>query len=209
MVRLFRIYTKGGDKGKTSLGDGTRVKKTEGRIGVIGSIDEVNASIGVCRSTLVHASLPKEAQGDIDLFLRCCQNDLFDIGADLCLPKGEGLRLTSDQVTFLEKTIDEWNTSLAPLTSFILPGGCLFSAHVHMARTIVRRTERLLWQFDEELKNPPHHDIDEKEESPSLNPIIRMYINRLSDALFVLGRVGNAYGNEDILWEPGKGRVQK
>lgn len=186
MVLLTRIYTKGGDKGKTSLGTGKRVLKFESRIAAIGDVDEANASIGVARLY---------AAGEIDRLLYHIQNDLFDVGADLCVPeneeKKERLRLHPHQVTFLEEKIDHYNASLPPLHSFILPGGSSLSAYLHQARTIVRRAERTLCL----LKN-----------AEPINEIIIQYVNRLSDFLFVLARYDNHQKNGDILWNPGANR---
>lgn len=188
MVLLTRIYTKGGDKGKTSLGDGTRVHKSTLRIDVIGTVDEANASLGLCR-------LYTHDNHKIDTLLARIQNDLFDIGADLCVPGDPGnkaLRILSSQVIFLEGQIDFFNESLKPLTSFILPGGSALSAHLHMARTLVRRAERLACAlFDHE---------------PILNLEIIKYLNRLSDMLFVLSREANDRGDQDVLWVPGQNR---
>lgn len=186
MVLLSRIYTKGGDKGKTSLGDGTRVAKSSRRIDVIGTIDEANAAMGLCRLYTMEDTSPNHEH---DVLLQTIQNTLFDMGADLCVPKGEGLRLSPDLVKHLETLMDQWTAHLAPLTSFILPGGSPLAAHLHMARTIVRRAERLACALFEE--------------DPMLNPTIIHYLNRLSDTLFVLSRVVNAMGAKDVLWIPG------
>ncbi|HUX79238.1 MAG TPA: cob(I)yrinic acid a,c-diamide adenosyltransferase [Alphaproteobacteria bacterium] len=186
MVLLTRIYTRGGDKGKTSLGTGKRVLKSSPRIAAIGDVDEANASIGIAR---LHAA------GDIDLLLFRIQNDLFDIGADLCIPEDKEnkvrLRLHSHQVAFLEKSIDLYNKSLPPLNSFVLPGGTSLSAHLHQARTIVRRAERTICIL--------------RDREP-VNEIIIHYINRLSDFLFVLARYDNHQKEGDILWVPGLNR---
>lgn len=186
MVLLTRIYTKGGDKGKTSLGTGKRVLKFESRIAAIGDVDEANASLGVARLY---------ATGEMDQLLFHIQNDLFDVGADLCVPeddeKGERLRLHPHQVTFLEEKIDHYNASLPPLNSFVLPGGSSLSASLHQARTIVRRAERTVCY----LKN-----------AEPINEIIIQYVNRLSDLLFVLARYDNHQKGGDILWIPGANR---
>jgi len=183
MVKLTRIYTRGGDKGKTSLGHGKRVLKTDARIEVIGAVDESNAAIG-----LIECS----AQKDLMEIIKRIQNDLFDVGADLCVPEQDNtkgkLRITSDQVQFLEKTIDRYNARLNPLTSFVLPGGSRSSAGLHFARTVVRRAERRACLLH--LEN-------------GINPEIIRYLNRLSDLLFVLARVMNDNGQNDVLWIPG------
>lgn len=186
MVQLTRIYTKGGDKGKTSLGTKTRVLKSSLRIETIGDVDEANASLGVVRLY---------TEEEIDKLLSHIQNDLFDIGADLCLPeqKGneKGLRLHPHQVTFLEEKIDYYNKPLPPLQSFVLPGGTSLSALLHQARTIVRRAERTACRLNEQEQ---------------LNETIISYLNRLSDLLFVLARYANHQKGGDILWVPGSNR---
>jgi cob(I)alamin adenosyltransferase len=186
MVRLTRIYTKGGDKGTTSLGTGTRVPKHDLRVEAYGTVDEANAAIGLAR---LHTS------GDADAALARIQNDLFDLGADLCAPEGEGskerLRITDAQVERLEQEIDAMNEQLAPLNSFVLPGGSPASAHLHMARTIARRAER---------------DMTRLAEQQPVNPAAIRYINRLSDHLFVLARYENDKGGKDVLWKPGANR---
>ncbi len=182
MVVLSRIYTKTGDKGKTSLGNGKRIAKSSIRIETIGTVDEVNAFLGLCR-------LHTAQREDIDKILHRLQNDLFDVGADLCLPEGEGLRISPNQTVCLERTIDHFNASLRPLTSFILPGGSALSTYLHCARTIVRRAERLICTL--------------QEEESSLNPELVKYLNRLSDLLFVLCRSANGNGENDVLWVPG------
>jgi len=183
MVRLDRIYTRGGDKGMTSLGDGARVAKHAPRIELLGAIDEANAAIGLAR---LHTS------GDDDAALARIQNDLFDLGADLCVPvttEGKSrLRVAQAQVDRLESEIDAMNESLAPLTSFILPGGRPASAHVHFARTLARGAERQLSRLAD---------------SETINPLTLAYLNRLSDYLFVLARRLNDNGAADVLWEPG------
>ncbi|MBX9976788.1 MAG: cob(I)yrinic acid a,c-diamide adenosyltransferase [Alphaproteobacteria bacterium] len=190
MVVLSKIYTKTGDKGKTGLGNGKRVPKSSLRIDVIGAVDEANAALGLCR---LHASHNKES----DILLYHLQNDLFDVGADLCLPEGDGLRIAPSQVKFLEQTIDYYNSSLPSLRSFILPGGSALSSYFHLARTIVRRAERLTCALQEKL-------VSDKE--PELNSEIIKYLNRLSDLLFVLCRVANHNGENDVLWVPGAHR---
>jgi cob(I)alamin adenosyltransferase len=186
MVRLTRIYTKGGDQGTTSLGTGKRVPKHDQRVAAFGTVDEANAAIGIAR---LHT------KGDEDAMLARIQNDLFDLGADLCAPEGEGakdrLRIIDSQVERLEHEIDRMNEALAPLNSFVLPGGSAASAYLHLARTITRRAER---------------DITRLAESEPVNPAAIRYINRLSDHLFVLARWLNDKGAEDVLWKPGANR---
>ncbi len=187
MVTLSRIYTRGGDKGETSLGDGSRVGKQDPRVAAYGTVDETNGVVGLAR---LHT------QGEADAMLARIQNDLFDLGADLCTPEGgrkaEGaLRIVDAQVERLEREIDRMNAELEPLTSFILPGGTAASAYLHFARTVARRAERLIC------------DLAEKEE---VNPVAVRYMNRLSDHLFVLARWENEKGSRDVLWVPGGNR---
>jgi cob(I)alamin adenosyltransferase len=189
MVRLTRIYTKGGDKGETSLGDGTRVPKHALRVAAYGTVDEANAAIGLAR---LHAGADPEAEA----MLARIQNDLFDLGADLCTPedgrRGEGaLRILPAQVARLEGEIDAMNAALKPLDSFILPGGTAAAAHLHLARTVTRRAERL---------------VSELAAAEPVNPEALKYLNRLSDHLFVLGRRLNDNGARDVLWRPGANR---
>lgn len=193
MVELNRIYTRGGDAGQTSLGSGDRVAKHDLRVAAYGTVDETNATLGLAR---LHTGEDRET----DEMLARIQNDLFDLGADLCTPEGDAraarkqegaLRIVPEQVDRLEQEIDTLNESLAPLTSFILPGGTAAAAHLHMARTIARRAERLMTEL------ATHEDI---------NPNALKYINRLSDHLFVLGRHLNDGGRADILWKPGQNR---
>jgi len=186
MVRLTRIYTRGGDAGETSLGDGTRVAKDDARVAAYGTVDEANAAIGLVR---LHA------QRDADAMLARIQNDLFDLGADLCRPGTEGgetrLRIVDAQVTRLEHEIDAMNARLAPLTSFVLPGGTAAAAALHLARTVVRRAERLAVALAR---------------AEAINPAAIRYLNRLSDHLFVLSRHVNDEGARDVLWVPGANR---
>jgi len=186
MVQLTRIYTKGGDKGKTSLGTGTRVLKSSPRIAAIGDVDEANACVGLARLY---------ANEEIDRLLSHIQNDLFDVGADLCVPEDkqekERLRIHPLQVTFLEEKIDHYNKTLPPLQSFVLPGGTPLSARLHQARTVVRRAER---------------NICFLKDTESVNEYIIQYVNRLSDLLFVLARYDNHQEGGDILWVPGANR---
>ncbi|HET8997339.1 MAG TPA: cob(I)yrinic acid a,c-diamide adenosyltransferase [Acetobacteraceae bacterium] len=183
MVRIDVVVTRGGDGGETSLGDGTRVRKDSPVIAAIGAVDEANASIGVLR-------LCTRDDAATDAMLARVQNDLFDLGADLCVP-GEGgnrLRLTDAPVLRLEAEVAAMNAALPPLRSFILPGGSAGAAHAHLARTVVRRAERAVIAVD------------------GLNPMLKRYLNRLSDHLFVLARMLNDRGAGDVLWEPGANR---
>jgi cob(I)alamin adenosyltransferase len=187
MVVLNRIYTKTGDMGETALGDGTRLPKHALRITAFGTVDEANAAIGLAR---LHTT------GELDAMLARIQNDLFDLGADLCVPetakRAEGrLRIADAQVERLEREIDAMNAELKPLNSFVLPGGTPAAAHLHLARTIVRRAERL---------------IVELAQGEALNPAAIKYVNRLSDHLFVASRFANDKGAKDVLWVPGKNR---
>ncbi len=187
MVRLTRIYTRGGDKGETSLGDGARVAKHDPRVAAYGTVDEANATIGLAR---LHAP------GALDDILARVQNDLFDLGADLCRPEGgdparSALRISAAQVARLEAEIDAINVKLAPLDSFLLPGGTPAAAALHLARTVARRAER---------------EITALAEAETLNPEAVRYINRLSDLLFVLARHANDDGAKDVLWKPGANR---
>ena len=182
-VNLTRIYTKLGDGGETHLGDMSRVPKTHPRIEAYGEIDELNAQVGV---TLTVEGLP-ERYGE---WLRRIQNDLFDLGADLSVPESEGgrerLRVQAEQVTWLEEACDEVNDTLAPLKSFVLPGGTPAAAHLHVCRTVCRRAERRALLVE------------------GANPEVVRYLNRLSDLLFILSRGAN--GGEEPLWEPGRFR---
>jgi cob(I)alamin adenosyltransferase len=187
MVRLTRIYTKGGDAGETSLGDGSRVPKTELRVECYGTIDEANAAVGLAR---LHA------KGDVDAALARIQNDLFDLGADLSTPEtgkraAGALRILASQVERLEREIDALNADLKPLDSFVLPGGTACAAHLHLARTLVRRAERLAAALAAR---------------ETINPEALKYLNRLSDHLFVLSRHVNDKGGRDVLWQPGANR---
>ena len=194
MVVLNRIYTRTGDDGTTSLGTGARRKKYDLRVAAYGTIDEVNAVIGLVR---LHTAGDKSLDVALDASLGRIQNDLFDVEADLCLsekgPGGAKLTVTDAQVAWLEAEIDRLNAELAPLKSFILPGGSPVSAYMHLARTVCRRAERIMV----ELKDQPGEAVSE----PSLK-----YVNRLSDYLFVAGRYGNNKGAGDVLWAPGQNR---
>jgi cob(I)alamin adenosyltransferase len=190
MVVLNRIYTRTGDDGTTALGSGARRKKYDLRVEAYGTLDEVNAVIGLAR---LHTA------GDpvLDPALSRIQNDLFDVEADLCLsekgPGGARLTVTDAQVAWLEAEIDRLNEKLAPLRSFILPGGSAASAYLHLARTVCRRAERIMVK----LRDQPGEEVSD----PSLK-----YVNRLSDYLFVAGRHANDKGARDVLWAPGQNR---
>lgn len=183
MVQLTRIYTRGGDRGETSLGDGERIAKSDLRVEAYGTVDEANAAIGLAR---LHTS------GEADAMLGRIQNDLLDLGADLCLPDGQRaagrLRMLKSQVERLEQEIDTMNAELAPLDSFVLPGGVPAAAALHLARTIVRRAERLIVALAAR---------------EAINSEATAYTNRLSDHLFVLARFLNDRGKRDVLWKPG------
>lgn len=184
-MKLDRIYTRTGDEGKTSLGDGSRLPKFHLRVTAYGSIDEANSAIGVAH---LHV-----AAREISQLLRHIQNDLFDVGADLCRPERPAaekpsLRITAEQVAWLEKQIDRFNDELEPLSSFVLPGGSPASAYLHLARTVTRRAER---------------DVVRLAAEEPVNAAVLRYINRLSDLLFVLARFLNAKGREDVRWQPG------
>jgi len=189
MVKLDKIYTRGGDSGETSLGNGDRVAKSSARVASYGEVDEANAILGIVRLHL---------EGPEDAVLARIQNDLFDLGADLCVPiedspKYPPLRVTQPQVDWLEAQIDRMNAELAPLTSFILPGGTPAAAYLHLARTVVRRAERLVVTL---LASP-----DE-----AVNRLVLKYLNRLSDLLFVMSRYVNGKGAGDVLWVPAANR---
>ena len=192
MVKLNKIYTRTGDNGTTGLGSGERVAKDSLRVEAFGTVDETNACIGMARLTT--AGHPA-----IDAMLARIQNDLFDLGADLCAPETgadlgyEPLRIIDRQVTQLETDIDALNANLKPLNSFILPGGSPAAAHLHLARTVSRRAERLMVA----LARQPGETVGD--------PALR-YITRLSDLLFVASRAVNGNGDGDVLWVPGKHR---
>ena len=187
MVRIDRVVTRGGDGGATSLGDGTRVAKDSPLIEAIGAVDEANAAIGWLNASLT-GDIPDA--GETAAMLARIQNDLFDVGADLCVPGtgGDRLRLTDTQSARLEAEVSAMNASLPPLTSFILPGGTEPAARAHMARTIVRRAERRVVAVE------------------GHNPALLRYLNRLSDHMFVLSRFLNGRGAKDVLWKPGANR---
>ena len=192
MVVLNKIYTRTGDDGSTALGSGERRKKYDLRVAAYGTIDEANAAIGVARLHTGH-------DAELDAALARIQNDLFDVGADLCTPgKGKGpggarLTVTDKQVEWLEAEIDRFNAALQPLRSFVLPGGSAASAYLHLARTICRRAERLI----AELKDKPDESVSSE---------VLKYVNRLSDFLFVASRYANSRGAGDVLWKPGENR---
>lgn len=191
MVKLTRIYTRGGDKGKTALGSGQRVVKHHPRVAAYGTVDETNAAVGLAR---LHTAALDDPE--IDAILGRIQNDLFDLGADLATPQVENpqfppLRIVAEQVTRLEHEIDRLNGELQPLNSFVLPGGSPAAASLHLARTVARRAER---------------EITLLAESEAINPEAIRYVNRLSDLLFVMSRWLNGKGAADVLWEPGANR---
>jgi cob(I)alamin adenosyltransferase len=180
-VRLTRIYTGGGDRGETSLGDGTRVPKVDCRIAAFGAVDELNSHIGLVLAT--------DLQGDLREVLGRIQNELFDLGADLSVPFGvtDRLRITHDQISSLESDCDRFNAGLPDLKSFVLPGGSEAAARLHVARAVCRRAEREALEAAEEI---------------DINRLALVYLNRLSDLLFILARAANA-GGEEPLWRPG------
>ena len=192
MVKLNKIYTRTGDDGTTGLGTGERRKKYDLRVAAYGTLDETNAAIGLAR-------LHTAAEASLDAALSRIQNDLFDAGADLTMPgKGKGpggarLTVTAAQVAWLEHEIDRLNAELAPLKSFVLPGGTPAAAYLHLARTICRRAERLI----AELKDRPGEPVGDE---------VLQYVNRLSDFLFVASRYANGKGARDVLWKPGQNR---
>ncbi|WP_425040498.1 cob(I)yrinic acid a,c-diamide adenosyltransferase [Primorskyibacter sp. S187A] len=190
MVVLNKIYTKTGDAGETALGNGARVAKHSMRVTAYGTSDELNSTVGVAR---LHAD------GEMDAQLAMIQNDLFDLGADMCTPDMEKdaekeyppLRMAAEQVTRLENEIDAMNAKLEPLRSFILPGGSPLAAQLHICRTVARRAERLAVELAT---------------MESVNPDAVKYLNRLSDWFFVAGRIANNDGKDDVLWVPGANR---
>jgi cob(I)alamin adenosyltransferase len=190
MVVLNKIYTRTGDKGTTALGNGERVAKHDARVNAYGTVDETNATVGLAK---LHAD------GELAARLAMIQNDLFDLGADLCRPDMDKdaaaeyppLRLADVQVDRLEAEIDAMNAGLAPLRSFILPGGSVLAAHLHLCRTVSRRAERLAVELA---------SIE------AVNPAAVKYLNRLSDWFFVASRVANNNGSDDVLWVPGANR---
>ncbi|CTQ50079.1 cob(I)yrinic acid a,c-diamide adenosyltransferase [Jannaschia donghaensis] len=191
MVVLSKIYTRTGDGGTTALGDGSRVAKTSARVEAYGTVDEANCTIGMAR---LHAT------GDMDARLTMIQNDMFDLGADLCRPgmandaqaEYPPLRMTQSQVERLEAEIDTMNDALEPLRSFVLPGGSALAAHLHLCRTVTRRAERLCVELADE---------------GDVNAAAVKYLNRLSDWFFVASRIANDDGRADVLWVPGANRT--
>jgi cob(I)alamin adenosyltransferase len=188
MVNLTRIYTRTGDDGTTSLGDMSRTGKNDPRLRAYADVDEANCTIGLALAT---ADFDQEIR---DLLLGI-QNDLFDVGADLCTPVVDEpahppLRVTDAYVSRLEAACDQYNEQLAPLRSFVLPGGSPAAAHLHVARTVVRRAERSTWAALD-----TYHG--------GMNPITAAYLNRLSDLLFILARIANRDAGGDVLWQPG------
>jgi len=187
MVYLNRIYTRSGDTGTTALGTGERVPKTHARIVAFGAVDELNSTLGLA------LALPDLAEAQVAQ-LQGIQNDLFDVGADLCVPESPtapetgDLRVTGAQVEHLEQAIDAATAQLEPLTSFILPGGSPLAAALHLARAVCRRAEVEVWRLIA---------------AETVNPQVPTYLNRLSDLLFVLARLANDQGRQDILWRPG------
>jgi cob(I)alamin adenosyltransferase len=191
MVNLTRIYTRTGDDGTTSLGDMSRTGKNDPRLRAYADVDEANCSIGLA---LASTDFPQ----DVRELLIAIQNDLFDVGADLCTPVVENpahepLRVTEAYVDRLEKACDEYNDRLEPLRSFVLPGGTLGSSLLHVSRTVVRRAERSTWAALD-----TYHG--------GMNPLTATYLNRLSDLLFILGRLANKDAGGDVLWQPGANR---
>ena len=197
MIKLNRIYTRGGDKGLTSLGRGGRVPKHDLRVEAYGTVDEANSAIGMARAVIARTVKKDRQRSQVEAMLARIQNDLFDLGADLCTvfgreKKGQpALRVVSSQTERLEREIDAMNGDLAPLTSFILPGGSEAAAHLHLARTVARRAERRMTALAAKQ---------------AVNPEAIKYINRLSDHLFVLSRKLNENGGADVLWVPGGAR---
>lgn len=189
MIKLNRIYTKTGDNGTTGLVRGPRRSKADLRVEAYGVIDEANSAIGMARTWT--ESMPK-----IDTMLARVQNDLFDVGSDLATPGADpedgppSLRATPEQTEWVERQIDQFNEGLAPLTSFVLPGGTPLAAALHIARTQVRRAERVM--------------VALREAEADVSPEALRYVNRLSDLLFVLARVANSNGSKDVLWQPGR-----
>jgi cob(I)alamin adenosyltransferase len=184
-VRLTRIYTRGGDQGETSLGDGSRVPKLDCRIGAFGTVDELNSLLGL--------ALAGEVPGHVREVLGRVQNELFDVGADISVPFGVGdgrLRISQAQIDRLEADCDRFNADLPELKSFVLPGGTEAAARIHVARAVCRRAER---------------EVLDAAQQVELNPLVPVYLNRLSDLLFILARTANS-GTDEPLWKPGTSR---
>jgi cob(I)alamin adenosyltransferase len=200
MVNLTRIYTRTGDDGTTALGGGRRTRKTDPRLAAYADVDETNSAIGV-----VLATASESLQPDVPALLQRIQNDLFDVGADLCAPltdtaaKYPPLRVSDEYVTDLEAACDRYNEPLPALRSFILPGGSPAAAYLHVARTVARRAERSTWAAIETYGTEPEGGV---------NPLTARYLNRLSDLLFILGRYANLTTG-DVLWIPGGGRTPR
>ena len=200
MIKLTKIYTRTGDKGKTSLGDGTRVSKEDFRVDAYGTIDEANSVIGLARTRTKNAELIL-----LDNILATIQNELFDLGAELSIPPSkennlliEKTKITNSQIDRIENEIDQLNVNLKDLDSFVLPGGTLASSYLHLDRTIVRKSERLMVKINSQNKG-------------SISDTALKYINRLSDLLFVAARYSNQVdigGTGDILWQPGSSREE-
>ncbi len=197
MVNLTRIYTRTGDDGSTALGDMSRTSKNDPRLIAYADVDETNSAIGV---VLANGGLSDQ----VVAVLSRVQNDLFDVGADLCTPLTEApehppLRITAEYIADLETSCDRFNADLSPLRSFVLPGGSLASANLHVARTVCRRAERAVWAAVTAYGTEPDGGV---------NPLTARYLNRLSDLLFILCRYANlGKGDGDVLWQPGGGRV--
>jgi cob(I)alamin adenosyltransferase len=193
MVNLTRIYTRTGDDGTTGLGDFSRTSKNDPRLIAYADCDEANSAIGVALAT-------GTLEGRLAELLQRVQNDLFDVGSDLCVPltstppQHEPLRVTADYVDRIEAACDEWNAPLPALRSFILPGGSPAAAYLHVARTVTRRAERAVWAALEAHGSSSDGGV---------NPLTAKYLNRLSDLLFILGRVANLHAGGDVLWVPG------
>lgn len=203
MVNLTRIYTRTGDDGTTALGDNGRTSKTDPRLEAYADTDEANAHIGVA---IACGSLSRE----VEKTLVRIQNDLFDVGADLCLPlrssyEWEPLRVKAEWIDELEADCDHYNELLQPLRSFILPGGTPGSAHLQVARTVARRAERRAWAALDRYGDQ-EAPADAGKGEGGVNPLTAKYLNRLSDLLFILARVANLSGQGDVLWQPGGGR---
>ena len=190
MVYLSKIYTRTGDDGMTQLGDGSSLPKHHARVASYGTSDELSSVLGlaIVEMSAVEAAAPQVA------WLQQIQNDLFDVGSDLCVPgeAGEKLRITANYVTRVEGWIDEINEGLEPLNSFILPGGTKAAAWLHLARTVCRRAERGV------------SELTAAEEQGRVNPVVLQYLNRLSDLFFVMARASNDGGKADVLWVPGQ-----
>lgn len=200
VVRLTRIYTRTGDDGTTALGDFSRTHKTDPRLVAYADANETNAAIGVVVATAKTADSATLDDQSL-MVLNRVQNDLFDVGADLCLPlkhsyEYEPLRVKAEWIDELEANCDQFNAELPKLTSFILPGGTLTAAHLHVATTVARRAERSAWQALGEYGDEPDGGV---------NPLTAKYLNRLSDLLFIMARYANVRDG-DVLWQPGGGR---